>query len=622
MTSDDEQSKILDRVGDPWKERDAGLTQRVIDSRFRLINQIGYGTFGKVYAAVDTFTGDQVAIKLFNSNFQKSGYLQELGLLFDKDHRFIVNVLSFGYSEGHKYLVYEFIPGGTLRDLIAVNPRVAPSLALQIAHQIATGLQFAHRHQVVHRDLKPENILLTAPQWPFEVKLCDFGLAARCRNQSGLVSAFGSTAYMAPEQFDKGYDSRVDIYALGVILYEMLFGRRPYTGDASAITYAHRHNPIAFPPQVDEGLTQLLRKSLAIDPDDRYVDCRSLLRDLDDAIAHLDGQSPSEPLPQLQSTQPQINTLWRTELPLTTSVFATTAFGRLALADDRRIYTIDPDGTFRQLFRVDQRPHLIANQGRMEEAFAWLHDDEIVIWSRDRQFHTIDVDDALKEHPMTLTFGPDGSYLAVVSPFKVMLYTLDGTQLWQAEINCYGMLPATAFSRCGTYLWLTTGSPQTQLVCLSTTGERITDLSTGHPEVTLLGLDDGKVLMAAKNQRYLSIVNPQGFIECSAETHDEIYSLSLFDNQTITVNSVSHLEWFDCRDLTSRGFINISDPFDTYFEIQGGAYQISDDMGSTQIQFLDMTIHDGRSPFEPSQASENSFQSTSSNRTSRLRTAP
>lgn len=579
---------ILSRIGKRIDDGESWRTQQVIDNRFRVLSQIGYGTFGKVYEAVDTRTSDRVAVKVFNSDFENSGYLQELGLLFGQKHSNIVDVLSFGYSRGQKYLVYEFVEGGSLRDYMVRYGRVGVTVALQLAIQLVEGLEFAHNHKIVHRDLKPENILLTHSEWPFTVKICDFGLAARCAGEERLSSSFGSTAYMAPEQFHKNYDARVDLYAVGVILYEMLFGRRPFGGDAASILYAHQHVDVALPEHGPSGLLDLLKKALAKSPEDRFQDCEEMLTALRWADKMVAEESREVQIAAPQRCQPELKQRWETLLPFQASRFSVTHCGKLSFSGRDRIFTVERTGKFRQIFRGGATPDLLIEGGDMERVFGWVEGNQCKVWEEKTGIKVFTLDEGLVDQPIRLLFSPREDRLLLVSSKLLILYTLDGEVCWRAEISTYGFLPPATFSSCGRFVWVATDSPQTRLICLSLEGEAISRTAAGHHEVELMGHLDGGVLVGEKDRHRLVLLNPDGFVAAEAKLTESLYSLMCFDQSIVLVNSINHFELIDMKTLETRGFINVNDPFDLFFGVEGGFFQIAEYQSKCRIRYTEV----------------------------------
>jgi hypothetical protein len=580
--------RILDRLGIERRD-DTWRTHKIIDERWRLNTQVGYGAFGKVYDAVDTATGRQVAVKVFNERFKNSGYLQELGLLFGESHPHIVTVYSFGYNSGNKYLVYEYVPGGSLRDYMVRYPKVDALLATDVVLQIAEGLCFAHQRNVVHRDLKPENILLTELDWPFQIKICDFGLAQRCREKETMVSSFGSAAYMAPEQFRENYDHRVDIYALGVIYYEMLFGRRPIGGDEASVLYAHQRLEIVLPEHGPEGLKAFLRKTLAKNPDDRYATVGELCESLKRLRAEL-SEPRTGPLivPRPPRIQPELKQRWKTVLPFSGKRFCVTDCGKLVFVGKGRILTIDGQGDCQQLFRIQGEPQLLEG-GCTDDAFGWVVEDHLHVWKGERQVARIELDPSVLEGPLQAQFCPTKERVLVSTPTRLYLYAIDGRLVWRADIATYGLLPPVCFSQCGEYVWVAVEAPRTQLLCIDVSGTCRSRSAANHHEVELLGHRDGRVLVGEKGGYKLSLVNPDGFVEAEAELHEPLYEMTRLGQHTIVINSVSHFELVDVeREIRSAGFFASAHPQELSLVIPGGFFQVCPMGDRTRIRFLEL----------------------------------
>jgi serine/threonine-protein kinase len=183
--------------------------------------------------------------------------------------------------------VTEFVDGESLRKRIETLAPLAPDVAVELAIKIADGMDYCHRNQVIHRDLKPENILVTADGQPV---IMDFGLAltkgAHRVTYSNLSATMGTPDYMAPEQIDgQRGDARTDVYALGTILYEMLAGRTPFTGDTQLAVLAQHLHGVAprldkINPSVTPQLAAVVARSLLRDPAERYPDMTAFIEAL------------------------------------------------------------------------------------------------------------------------------------------------------------------------------------------------------------------------------------------------------------------------------------------------------------------------------------------------------
>jgi len=250
-----------------------------LSNRYRLDEEIGRGGMGIVYRAWDVELERQVAVKVMAADLEAGDaharLFREARAAAALSHPHVVAVYDVGEHEAMPYFIMELVDG---RSLSEAAPTSLPDI-VEVAHQICDALTHAHDHGLVHRDLKPGNILLESRSGKASVKIVDLGLAVRDRGvritRQGGIS--GTAAYMAPEQaLGRDVDGRADLYALGVMLYELVTGRLPFDGDnALAVMSQHLHAPVVPPRTYREGLpenieTAILRL-LAKDPDDRYA---------------------------------------------------------------------------------------------------------------------------------------------------------------------------------------------------------------------------------------------------------------------------------------------------------------------------------------------------------------
>ena len=259
--------------------------------RYVIVEEIGQGAMGVVYKAVDPLIDRTVAIKTINldlskeelANFEKR-FQREVQSAGKLNHPNIVTVYDVGRTEGVAYMAMEFLEGKELREILDSGVVLPIEKIAHIASQVAEGLAFAHEHGIVHRDVKPANVMVMKNGL---VKITDFGIAqmsSASRTMSGMV--MGSPKYMSPEQVvGQGVDGRSDIFSLGVVLYEMLAGKTPFTGEnISAIMYQILNDepipPKAFNQNIPDSINFIVLKALAKHPDKRYQNAKEMARDL------------------------------------------------------------------------------------------------------------------------------------------------------------------------------------------------------------------------------------------------------------------------------------------------------------------------------------------------------
>ena len=270
---------------------DSERVGQVIDESFTILGHIGSGGMGAVYRALQHSMEREVALKLLRKDLVADAdtvrrFLREARAASQLAHPNIITLFDFGQTaEGELYIVMELLKGRSLRELIAVEGALSAERACAITYQICDALQVAHDNKVVHRDLKPDNIFVlggAGNQGEF-VKLLDFGIAKFKGEDVSAITANGAVcgtpAYMSPEQVigKVEVDRRTDIYAAGVVLYEMLAGRPPFRADTPVgVMMAHVHEradplrvarpDIAVPAQVEELLMRTLSKTIARRP--------------------------------------------------------------------------------------------------------------------------------------------------------------------------------------------------------------------------------------------------------------------------------------------------------------------------------------------------------------------
>lgn len=283
------------------------LVGHLLDGRYEILRKLARGGMATVYLATDRRLTRTVAVKVMHDNL---GSDQDFVSRFDREaraaarlsHPNVVSVFDQGTDNGRPYMVMEYVEGSTLRNLITREAPMEPQRALDLLVPVTAAVAAAHEAGIIHRDLKPENVLISTRG---QIKVADFGLAravtAHTATANGML--IGTVSYIAPELVTHGHaDTRCDVYALGVLLFEMLTGRKPHTGDTPIqVAYSHVHNEITAPSasapaqwrdtrsRVPAFLDALVMSAAARQPDNRPADAKVLLehlRQARDAIGH------------------------------------------------------------------------------------------------------------------------------------------------------------------------------------------------------------------------------------------------------------------------------------------------------------------------------------------------
>ncbi len=261
---------------------------------FKLIKEIGQGGMAKVYLGEQLEPKRQVAVKIVSPSSNDPKILEDLQQEGDTvaqfNHPNIVTVFACGVVQKHYYLAMEILPGGDLKQKLEKST-LEDAEVLKIMKEMSSALAHSHHRKTLHRDIKPENIMFNEEG---QAVLLDFGIA----KAQGKVSEFtrigavvGTPHYMSPERaLGKEIDERSDLYALGVVMYEMLIGKKLFEGDDTfAISYAHVHEPPPNLPEEKSALQPILDKLLAKSPDDRYQSADQLTSILEKWIRKLES---------------------------------------------------------------------------------------------------------------------------------------------------------------------------------------------------------------------------------------------------------------------------------------------------------------------------------------------
>jgi serine/threonine-protein kinase len=272
------------------------MTESANIGKYEIIEEIGRGGFATVYEARDTVLDRVVALKVLHPYWTADPHFSER---FRREaraaarlrHSSIVTIYETGEADDHLYIAMEYLPGGTLRQLLEVEGVLTLKQALPILEQLAEALDYAHAQGVVHRDIKPGNIVIEETDRGVQAYLTDFGLVKAMEGTAALTSLgtlLGSPEYMAPEQAEPETAGMVgpaaDRYALGIVTYQMLTGRVPFPGNTPSTLNAHEHKPVPPPRSLRPGLPQqvetALLKMLSKAPEDRFDSAAAFIAQL------------------------------------------------------------------------------------------------------------------------------------------------------------------------------------------------------------------------------------------------------------------------------------------------------------------------------------------------------
>ena len=272
---------------------------------YRILSLLGEGGMGEVYLAEETLLGRKVAIKrlnplLTNDPQFSERFLNEARIQAKLIHPNIVALLNFIEENGVFYMIMEYAEGRMLKDVIATTGPIPEQRTLHIFRQLISALAYAHAKQIIHRDIKPSNIMIDVHD---NIKVMDFGIARLMsdKHMTRTGAKLGTLYYMSPEQVlaDKSIDHRTDIYSAGIVLYEMLTGKLPYTADTDSdfivmkeITETRIPDPRQVYPHISDKTVATLNKATQKQRDTRYQDCNDLYQDCGESgLPHISSPS-------------------------------------------------------------------------------------------------------------------------------------------------------------------------------------------------------------------------------------------------------------------------------------------------------------------------------------------
>jgi eukaryotic-like serine/threonine-protein kinase len=279
------------------------LINTLFDGRYRILRKLGAGGMAKVYLAEDEDLGRRVAIKILNDRYAGDDlfierFRREAKSAAGLSHPNVVSIYDRGEAEGTYYIAMEVIEGRSLKELILTRGALPIDVSIAYAKQLLEALRYAHRHGIIHRDIKPHNVLVSAEEkvkgHEPRLKVTDFGIARHGASQmTEAGSIMGTAQYLSPEQARGApVTAASDLYSAGVVLYEMLTGKVPFSGD-SAIEVAMKHvnelpkAPSQLRPDIPPELDKIVLRALAKEPEDRYQTAEDFIEDLERVEAGL-----------------------------------------------------------------------------------------------------------------------------------------------------------------------------------------------------------------------------------------------------------------------------------------------------------------------------------------------
>jgi eukaryotic-like serine/threonine-protein kinase len=279
------------------------LINTLFDGRYRILRRLGSGGMATVYLAEDEELGRRVAIKILSERYANDEafierFRREAKSAAGLSHPNVVSIYDRGEAEGTYYIAMEVIEGRSLKEIILTRGALPVDVAIAFAKQLLEALRYAHRHGIIHRDIKPHNVLVSSEErvkgHEPRLKVTDFGIARHGASQmTEAGSIMGTAQYLSPEQARGApVTAASDLYSAGVVLYEMLTGKVPFTGD-SAIEIAMKHvnelpkPPSQLRPEVTPELDKIVLRALAKEPEDRYQTAEGFIEDLERVEAGL-----------------------------------------------------------------------------------------------------------------------------------------------------------------------------------------------------------------------------------------------------------------------------------------------------------------------------------------------
>lgn len=397
-------------------------------SHYRLLGLVGQGQFGLVFCAVHRQTGRLVALKrLDHQRFSTHKFLRELRFLLSLRHSNIVGCQAIEHTATGRHLVMDYCEGGTLRSLMTEEVQLSLPQSVQLITQVLEGLAHAHNRGIVHCDIKPENILLKVQPTGWMAQISDFGIARLSQAIEGRETGnTGSPAYMAPERFYGEYSPTSDLYSVGVMLYELLAGHRPFAGTPAELMAAHLNHPVSLPPSIPAAWQPVIVKALQKLSARRFQSAEEMLLTIRTLALKevppdlLAGTSKKQPLLLSTAEPPDCLFKFETQQPLIQPVRAMVVSGRMLyqVQTQQVVCSHYPAG-----FLATEVPSSTALEVPASEAL-WLRPQGCFTATR-RSLHLISKSAAAYqtllelEQDSVMAIAPQGDWVAILTPAEL-----------------------------------------------------------------------------------------------------------------------------------------------------------------------------------------------------------
>lgn len=275
--------------------------QQLAQPKYQILELVGHGQFGRVYRAIHTASGKVFALKeLDKKRFPTHKFLREMYFLTSLQHPNVVTFQGLEHTPTGRYIVMDYCEGGNLRSLMKSKGKLSLVQSLKLVTDVLAGLERVHSSKIIHRDIKPENILLSQDDTGLIARISDFGLSRLCNELcvDKQDDCNGSPAYMAPERFYGQYSYASDLYAVGVLLFELVTGDRPFSGLPQELMSAHLNQAVKIPDPVPFLLRSTITTALQKLPQRRFRSTSEMLKSVQLATEVVKLAESSETQPQ------------------------------------------------------------------------------------------------------------------------------------------------------------------------------------------------------------------------------------------------------------------------------------------------------------------------------------